>query len=181
MTPTISFTIGPITPDRFPAWRQLRLRALKDHPDAFGRSYESYAALSFEEASEEFFSRRPGRGPDSETYGAFDADGKILGAAGVFRESGEKERHRMFLWGMYVAPEARGTGVADALVDALLDFSRSLDGVLQVHLAVTAHNHTARRLYERHGFKRYGTDPRTLFQDGTFLDEDLMVRFLDRD
>ncbi len=173
---TVPFSIAPITPDIFPAWRQLRLRALREHPDAFGSTWESYAALTLDEAADRFRDRR---GPTSETLGAFDADGTLVGSIGIMQEDGAKSLHRMFVWGMYVAPDARGTGIADALVDSAVAFARSLKGVLQIHLAVTAHNHTARRLYERHGFIRYGTDPRALKQDGAFIDEDLMVLRLD--
>ncbi len=55
---------------------------------------------------------------------------------------------------------------------------RTID-ILQIHLAVTSHNIAARKLYERHGFVRYGTEPRALLVNGQPYDEDHMVLILD--
>ena len=41
-----------LTPEDALSFRELRLRALKDHPDAFGSSYEEAANLSVEETAE---------------------------------------------------------------------------------------------------------------------------------
>jgi ribosomal protein S18 acetylase RimI-like enzyme len=80
---------------------------------------------------------------------------------------------------MYVAPEARGQRIGERLIEATVAFACTIDGVLQVHLAVTSHNTSAKRLYERMGFVRYGIDPRVLVVDGVGYDEDLMVLMLD--
>lgn len=174
MTPAIQ--IMPITEETFPAWRELRLRALHDHPDAFGQPYADYKAIPLD-ASLAQFRERQVTGL-SFVLGAF-SDGDLTGTVGVVREQRLKESHRMLIWGMYVAPEARGTGTADALVKAAIAHARATDGVLQIHLAVTSHNIAARKLYERHGFVRYGTDPRAEILDGHPLDQDLMVLIFD--
>ncbi|MGI8308688.1 GNAT family N-acetyltransferase [Saccharopolyspora hattusasensis] len=56
---------------------------------------------------------------------------------------------------MWVAPEWRGKGVAEALVDAVLSWSRA-DGATSVTLRVFDANLAARRFYERVGFRRTG-------------------------
>ena len=56
---------------------------------------------------------------------------------------------------LWVDPAARGTGAADALVAAVLDWARG-EGVATVRLHVTAGNATAERLYARHGFAPTG-------------------------
>jgi GNAT superfamily N-acetyltransferase len=55
------------------------------------------------------------------------------------------------LFSMWVAPAARGTGAADALIAAALDWARAreLTGVL---LEVAPGNARAQRVYTRHGF-----------------------------
>jgi len=168
--------IAGITPETFPAWRALRLRAVKDHPDAFGGSWEDYAALSEEEAASAFFAPL---GPRSRVWGAFAADGALLGTVGLFCDSGSKMGHRAHVWGMYVAPEGRGHRIGERLLAEAIACARSIEGVLQVHLAVTSHNHAAKRLYARMGFVRYGVEPRVLIVDGVGYDEDLMVLMLD--
>lgn len=169
--------IAEITPETFPAWRALRLRALKNHPDAFGATWDDYAALSEDEARESFFSRQ---GPRSRVWGAFAKDGSLLGTVGLFCDSGSKLAHRAHVWGMYVAPEARGQRVGEHLIAEAVAFARNSEGILQVHLAVTSHNASAKRLYVRMGFATYGVEPRVLIVDGVGYDEDLMVLMLDR-
>lgn len=173
MTPPIN--IVPITDETFPAWRELRLRALVDHPDAFGQPYATYAAISPESALAQFQARRD---EESVFFGAFSAS-ELVGTVGIFREQRPKSVHKMTLVAMYVAPEARGTGTADALVQAAIAQARATDGVLQIHLAVTSHNIAARKLYERHGFIRFGIEPRAEIIDGRALDQDHMVLMFD--
>ncbi|MCK2215718.1 GNAT family N-acetyltransferase [Actinomadura sp. ATCC 31491] len=52
-----------------------------------------------------------------------------------------------------VAPEARGRGHGEALVRAALGAAFADPGAARVTLGVYAHNHGARRLYERLGFR----------------------------
>ena len=52
---------------------------------------------------------------------------------------------------MYVRPVARGAGVGDAIVAALLDEANRI-GVRSVLLTVIAGNERAERLYRRWGF-----------------------------
>jgi len=169
--------ITPITADTFPAWRTLRLRALKEHPDAFGASWDWYSGLSEAETLAHFTSRQDSR---NQVWGAFSTDGDLLGTVGLFCDSGAKMEHRAHIWGMYVAPEARGKRIGERLIAEAIAFARTIGGVLQIHLAVTSHNASARRLYERMGFTTYGREPRVLIVDGVAYDEDLMVLMLDR-
>ena len=85
----------------------------------------------------------------------------------------EKTRHRGDIWGVYVAPDARGTGVGRRLMQHVLAHARTR--VQQVHLAVTATNVAGIGLYEQLGFVRYGTEPRALKVGDRYLDEHLMV------
>ncbi len=165
--PAVSIVV--ITTDTFPAWRELRLRALRDHPDAFGQPYAMYAAVSLEDALAQFEMRREA---GTVIFGAFGEAGVLVGSIGVFRESGPRASHRLVVWGMYVTPEARSTGVGDALVTAALTEACTMDGILQVHLTVTSSNHAAVNLYARHGFVRWGTDPSAEMIDGVAFDHD---------
>jgi GNAT superfamily N-acetyltransferase len=150
------------------AYREIRLEGLERHPEAFGSTYEAEAALSPEE-----FVRRVTEVP---TFAA-ERDGRLLGLVGLARESGVKRRHRGTLIRMYVRPEARGTGAADALVEAVLDHARS-EGLDAVLLAVITEAEPARRLYERHRFKVYGIEPGALRIGDRAYDDELRIRFL---
>ena len=85
------------------------------------------------------------------------ADGGLVGYAFVLPES------LAFVWDaavlneIFVAPERRGTGVADDLMDAAVAAAREqrlpLDRMV---LDVDRQNDRARAFYERHGFDHWG-------------------------
>jgi ribosomal protein S18 acetylase RimI-like enzyme len=172
-------TIRPLTRADWDAWWALRLRALADHPDAFGSDIDETIAAGEQAARERFAPTLDD--VRNQIFGAF-ADGKTLvGVAGIVGNHQRKTRHRMFIWGVYVTPEARGSGTDEALIRACIAHARAVDGVRQLHLTVASHNAAAVALYERCGFARYGRDPCALIlRDGCEIDEDLMALPLDR-
>lgn len=169
--------IIPITPDRLePCWA-LRLRALKDHPEAFGQPYDEAAAQTKAEIKQTFESFWDYQ--DNKVFVAVTAGGTVVGMTGVASRDRPKTHHRMDIWGVYVAPEFRGHGIASRLLDACIDHARGLEGVLQLHLQVVSSNLAAIRSYERAGFVRWGRMPRADIIDGIALDNDFMVLMLD--
>jgi ribosomal protein S18 acetylase RimI-like enzyme len=56
---------------------------------------------------------------------------------------------------MWVAPEARGTGAGDALVQQIVQFASS-QGASVIRLHVVDGNIAALKLYERNGFRLTG-------------------------
>lgn len=171
--------VRSLTETDWDAWWRLRLRALADHADAFGSDHDETLAAG-EAAARERFAPTAGDARN-QVFGAFTGAGVLVGVAGIVGNHRRKTRHRMDIWGVYVAPEARGAGVGGRLIAACVSHARRTDGVLQVHLTVASHNLGAVRLYERLGFERYGREPRALvLPDGRAIDEDLMVLFLDR-
>ena len=154
--------------DDVEAYRQIRLEALERHPEAFGTTQAKEAAKPIAELLDKL--------ENHAVFGGFRAE-RLSGIAVLRRQTIEKERHKATLWGMYVAEAARGTGLAGALVDAVLAYARGR--VIQVQLVVGEENISARRLYESRGFKSYGLAPRALKLGDRYLDEYLMVRYLD--
>lgn len=59
------------------------------------------------------------------------------------------------LLSMWVAPGARGRGVGDALIDAVVAWARA-EGLSRIVLDVGDHNVAAIGLYTRHGFTPTG-------------------------
>ncbi len=72
-------------------------------------------------------------------------------AAGIVSGTALDEDGTVELISMWVAPFARGRGVGDALVDAVIAWAREL-GALRVALAVVESNASASQLYRRRGF-----------------------------
>lgn len=121
--------------------RDLRLRALRSDPRAFG------ASLDEEEDQPESFWRARLADPHATTFIAGEDAGIVTLL--VMEEGAE-------IVGMWVAPEARGTGLGRALIDAALDGARERKAA-RVGLWVNVERADALRLYERAGFERVGT------------------------
>ncbi|MEO7221522.1 MAG: phosphoribosylglycinamide formyltransferase [Devosia sp.] len=145
------------------AYRDLRLEALQNAPTAFGSSYEAESQNSLSDFE--------GHLTRSYIVGAW-LEGSLVGVTGFYSLSG-KAAHRGNIWGVYVQPQARGRGISRALLTEILSSARTQ--VKQVHLSVVTDNATALALYERLGFTIYGTEPRSLFVEGRYLDEHMMV------
>ena len=163
----MTLTLRPLLTEDAAAYRAIRLEALRAHPDAFSASYEAEAAQPLD-----FFVERLAGGV---VFGGFLGD-TLVGVAGFRTQTNPKLAHKGFLWGMYVRPEARGTGLARRLVEAVLAHARGR--VELVQLTVVAGNAVARRLYASAGFTPYGLESRALKVDGRYLDDVLMVKML---
>lgn len=163
-----AYEIRWLNPSDASAFQTLRLAGLRASPSAFGSSYEEEKdrALALIEA-------RLAPSPDQGVLGAF-AGGQLVGMLGIRRQDGLKTRHRMALWGVYVAPAFRGQGIAQALLARAVAFARQVPGAVQIQLSVNAANASAIRLYEQAGFHAYGTEPAALLVDGALHDELLM-------
>jgi ribosomal protein S18 acetylase RimI-like enzyme len=160
----VTLSVRLLTTDDCDAYRPIRLEGLAAAPTAFGSDHAHELAL----ADADWL----GRLSRDNVFGAFSGD-RLVGTAAFFADKLEKMRHRGHLVAVYVRPEARGMGAGRALVDAVIAAARGK--VEQIYLSVTVGNDAAQRLYERAGFRIYGTDPRALRIDGQFYDEHLMV------
>jgi ribosomal protein S18 acetylase RimI-like enzyme len=138
------------------SFRTLRLRALREHPDAFTSSYEDDRDQPVEAAA----ARLAGHA----FWGAYQGS-ELYGILGLERETRAKNRHKATVVGMYVAPEVAGQGVGRALLDALLGHARGA-GVQSLVLTVTEGNAAATRLYEAAGFRSFGVEPDAIRVDG---------------
>jgi ribosomal protein S18 acetylase RimI-like enzyme len=150
-------------------FRDLRLRALREHPASFGSSYEEAVTRPPEGFAERVRPHAAGF-----VLGAFAGDA-LAGIVGVRRASSPKEQHKAHIWGMYVASEHQGQGIGRALLTRAIAEARALAGLEQLDLAVNSANAPALRLYHACGFTPYGVEPRALKVGDTYYDETLMI------
>jgi GNAT superfamily N-acetyltransferase len=75
--------------------------------------------------------------------------------------------------GMYIRPQARGTGLAAALVQRAVAHARPLSE--QVCLALVTSNDAARRLYSAAGFQEFGFERRALKVGSEYYHDGLVV------
>jgi RimJ/RimL family protein N-acetyltransferase len=167
--------IRPLLRREAAALRDLRLEALRLHPEAFGASFEEAERMS----AAQFAAQIP-EGPPDAIFGAF-LDGALCGMAGFFAERPAKTRHKGSLWGMYVRSTARRHGVARALLQRVILHAREVARREVLRLTVVEGNAAAHRLYEAAGFEIYGTERRALrLGPDHWLDEALMALDLRR-
>jgi ribosomal protein S18 acetylase RimI-like enzyme len=165
---TSAFTVRRLTAADVDAYLAVRREGLERDADAFRVS----------PADDDAFGLAAWRARlDRDYVIAVEKDGRTLGIGGFARIPGTKTQHKGLIWGMYVRAEGRGTGVADTVMDALLEHAKGK--VRQVQLTAVAANARAVAFYERHGFTQYGVEPGSIcLADGSYVDEALMWRLV---
>ncbi len=171
-TPRGAVTIRPGAEEDAPAYRDLRLEALHNHPEAFSSDYEAGLAkpMSY------WTKRLRFNDPDNGAMLYFAAhDELLIGMCGITHTDAPKQKHSAYIVSMYVRPEWRGLRIAEELISTCLEWGRAQE-IRIVKLGVTTTNTPAIRCYARCGFQVYGTEPQAIYVDGVFYDELLMVR-----
>jgi ribosomal protein S18 acetylase RimI-like enzyme len=130
-------------------YRELRLEALKDSPLAFVEQYDESLAQP-----DQFWQDRVERSATGGASSTFVAvrDGRFIGKASCFVETGVTEYVSAHIVGVYVTPQFRGTGVAEALVTAVIRWAQDEPRADRIRLFVIETNDRATAFYRRIGF-----------------------------
>ena len=163
---------GPIVVRKLTAgdWAQLRaarLAALAEAPYAFA------STLAREhEFTDEVWRSRAGSG---RTFGAWQGPTIVGLVTGLPPEppAAVEAAAPWHLVGMWVAPDSRGQGVADRLVEAVCDLARQ-SGAAAVTLWVTEVNDRARAFYRRLGFAPTGERQLVRPEEPEHFEEELL-------
>ena len=139
--------IRQVGAERWRDWRALRLDALAQAPDAYHSKLADWQGEG--DAAQRWRDRLSSRPLNL----IAELEGVAAGMASGVREGEDAE-----LISMWVEPFARGRGVGDALVDAVLGWADAA-GAARTVLCVMEANHHAAALYRRHGFVDAGPAP----------------------
>jgi ribosomal protein S18 acetylase RimI-like enzyme len=150
-----------ITPANALVFKEVRLRALKSDPTAFGSTYEKECRLLDEE-----WLRRSVRWSSAGSIGLLAFDGESpcgLIACYTEEETGDRTddtiAFRVPQWGhvvsMWVDPGYRRAQVGSALIEGIVAWAAGR-GLAELRLMVTSVNPGAMAFYERLGFERSG-------------------------
>lgn len=151
-------------------WRDLRLEALAESPDAFGSTYE--ASVQRPEGDWEAMVNATAQNPFATSLVAV-IDGVPVAMA--FCRIDEQDPSVAGLYSMWVMPSWRRRGVARQIVEFALSWMRSRQARI-VELAVTEGNEPAIALYTSAGF--VDTGRRQPVRPGSTLREIVMRRSL---
>lgn len=143
-------SIRAFAQDEWRTYRELRLRALEDSPDAFSRTLAEE-----EERSDEEWSARLSSGVGSALDHPLVAEVRSEPAGLVWGKIERGEPQKANVYQMWVAPNARRLGAGQMLLDAVIEWARS-GNLRHLDLGVTCGNTAATRLYARAGFKPAG-------------------------
>lgn len=139
--------IREIVPGDWAVFRDVRLAALADSPSAFGVALADAASRS--DAEWEAMVRERSASRTSATWLAEAEGGDVDGLVAAFRS--DSAHTDVELVSMWVAPHARGRGLARRLVDTVITWAGEA-GASSVSLWVTRGNDPAQQLYESSGF-----------------------------
>jgi ribosomal protein S18 acetylase RimI-like enzyme len=140
-------TLHVLTVDEWPLFREVRLQALSEAPYAFGSTLDYWRG---EGDTEQRWRQRLTEVP-------FNAVARLgetpAGMASATKPNTDGVTELISMW---VAPLARGKGVADLLIEAVICWAKE-QRVSEIWLEVMEDNDRARAFYQRHGFVDQGS------------------------
>lgn len=156
------------SPTDLEAYKELRLEALKNHPNVFGQDYDNAASKP-----NEYWENTLKINAQEKVLFFATNNSQLIGMTGIYRNMSMKTQHAATIWGVYVKPDQRGKQISEKLINSCLNWGKE-QNILIVKLAVVTNNIPAIRCYEKCGFKIYGTEPKAIFHAGNYYDEYLM-------
>jgi GNAT superfamily N-acetyltransferase len=160
-------TVRTFAPHEWRTYRDLRLRALQESPDAFGSTYAWEVVHS-----DERWAERLGRAdPRWNLPLVAELDGTPIGL--TWGRIQEVEPTVVHVYQVWVAPEHRGLGAGRLLIEAVIEWAKR-SNIETVILNVTCGDTPARRLYERVGFEAFG-DPIPLREGSAILEQGMRL------
>jgi GNAT superfamily N-acetyltransferase len=166
-------TIRRLAPHEWTTYRDLRLRALADAPDAFGRTLAEERARPDAE-----WARRlaAGADPNWDLPLVAEVDGEPVGLAWgrIDRANLVPDLKVAHLYQMWVAPSHRRLGAGTLLLNGVIAWARNQRAQC-VDLGVTCGDSPALRLYVRAGFEPVGA-PQPLRPGSALLGQPMRLK-----
>jgi ribosomal protein S18 acetylase RimI-like enzyme len=166
MAESRAVTVCRLGADSWQAYRAIRLAMLEESPSVFGSTHAE--AASFDE---QLWRQRL-----ADNVVILASVGASAAGSVMYSEFGMTDPGDCALFGMWVDPGFRGTGIGRALVDAVVAQARAA-GKRRLVLHVVTGNDPASRLYERAGFVPTGhTVPFPLDDSVVEVEMELVLR-----
>src|SRR5688500_386234 len=147
----MTITVRRFAPDEWRIYRDLRLAALADSPDAFGSTYARESGRTDADWQQRLTTAAATL---TELPLVALVNQTPVGLAWGRRDDLDPSVGHLFQ--VWVSPEHRGRGIARLLTNAVVAWAQQL-GLRTLRLGVTASHPAALRLYRRAGFVDAGT------------------------
>jgi ribosomal protein S18 acetylase RimI-like enzyme len=171
---TNNVEVVKLNPSDWPVYKELRLRALQEEPQAFGASYAENLSRP-----DSYWMERLSEVANGKNWLLFAKEGgNLIGMMGGFRKKEEPE-DTVNIIAVYVVGEARGKGVSKKLMQTMLQEFENDPTIGRVKLSVNKDQAAAVGLYESFGFKVTGEE-NVKMGDGKFHDELNMEKMIAR-
>ena len=141
--------IRPLAPQEWEIYKELRLRALIDAPDAFGSTLAREEAFS----DNRWQNRLAGDDASWNLPLLAEVDGEPVGLGWGRIESSDPGTANLYQ--VWVTPSHRGFGLGKLLLDAIIFWAKKKNA-RYLELGVTVEDSPALHLYTRAGFKPVG-------------------------
>jgi len=138
--------VRPLTPNDWQMFRDVRLKALREHPDVFLRSYETEKKLS----EAEWKNTLDGIGKC--VMGLFDND-QLIGLAAVFPRPNDSGGYNGLMAMDYIDAEYRGRDLSKLLYKARIDWAKNQSSFKKLMTSHREGNEASRRANQAFGFK----------------------------
>jgi|WetSurMetagenome_2_1015567.scaffolds.fasta_scaffold45411_2 ribosomal protein S18 acetylase RimI-like enzyme len=132
-----------LTPELWEKYKKIRLRGLREEPQAFARSYDEEMAFPIEKWIE--------RSSNPYNFMAIE-NGVPLGTAGVYfvNDAGEKIAN---IVGVFVVNEARGRKIGSKLIETVINRLKQEKETKKIRINVNIDQEAAVELYKKFGFE----------------------------
>ena len=159
-----------LPPEKWPEYKEIRLRSLKEEPQAFTVSYE-------EEENK----------PDAQweyrlKHSLFvfaQANDRLVGIMSSYIDRFKKSSHIAHIVNVYVDKDYRGQGVGKRLLSELIYDIKVNTSIKKIETTVTVGQDAAIHLYKSLGFKEAGKYHKSLYHNFIYYDEILMELLID--
>lgn len=154
--------------DDWQEFRDLRLKALKEEPKAYGISVEDERENSDEEWKCMCLDAFHGNG---KWFFVAEHEGKLIGMLGATELLGRYMRHQVEICSAFIEPPFRGQGIFTDLYNSLKRKLQEVPHLEQMIVWVTLHEtQISQPIFEKFGFQLAGTLSKTVKYEGKYYD-----------
>ena len=161
------FKIRLLTVEDINIYKIIRLKALKNNPEAFAGAYEEESLYNNRDFKKLFV--------QVNIFGAFFEE-QLVGIIGFKQETFKKIKHNGELISLYVYDAFRNQGIGSNLIKYTIEYAKSK--VLQLSIHCNTENQALVKFYEKHGFNSIGIHPKAMKLGERFYDSTTMFQIL---